>query len=156
MGEDQINKLSACPDCGKQISVRATSCPHCGAPSSLSLDISEKRRWWLRRVGSAVFLIGELILVVYAMEWVASYEGSGAAPSLLFLLLALLSIITGTILIVKYLKTPDSAVARFALCVIAVPIGFFMIAGVFVKFTILSFLAWFIAIVLGIMLVRMK
>ena len=24
--------LRPCPDCGKQISIRATTCPHCGGP----------------------------------------------------------------------------------------------------------------------------
>ena len=30
----QPTSLQDCPDCGRQISKRATSCPHCGAPNT--------------------------------------------------------------------------------------------------------------------------
>jgi predicted RNA-binding Zn-ribbon protein involved in translation (DUF1610 family) len=32
---DQTNRLTQCSDCNKTISIRATTCPHCGAPVTI-------------------------------------------------------------------------------------------------------------------------
>lgn len=34
IGQEQPRKMVDCEDCGREISRRATSCPHCGAPVS--------------------------------------------------------------------------------------------------------------------------
>lgn len=37
--------LVICPECGKQVSTNASSCPHCGTP--LNLDPNRSDREWL-------------------------------------------------------------------------------------------------------------
>jgi hypothetical protein len=53
--------LISCPDCGKQISRKASACPHCGrpAPRGKSPIIVVSR--WLFGFLTAVFLIGGLV-----------------------------------------------------------------------------------------------
>lgn len=37
--------LSPCRECGKQISAKALSCPHCGTPKPGKAPLSSRRRW---------------------------------------------------------------------------------------------------------------
>ena len=38
-----VSKLRACPDCGREISIRSTACPHCGAPGLSATEASPIR-----------------------------------------------------------------------------------------------------------------
>lgn len=153
MSEEKPKKsaLSACPDCGVQISIRASACPHCGAPGTASIEVRESGRTWLRRLGPIVFVVGEVVL--YFDLDSAAKTGD---PALLVDFLAIAAIITGVTLMVKCLKTPSSAWARFALCVLAVPAGILMLASIFGRATIGSYLAWCFAVITGIVLVQSR
>ena len=56
------SKLSNCPDCGKQVSTRAVTCPHCGAPLK-SQTIFRKPDWGFEWKSRAHFLGWPLIHV---------------------------------------------------------------------------------------------
>ncbi len=42
--DENKNKLIRCPDCGKDVSYRVSSCPHCGAPVEVGKGIISTKR----------------------------------------------------------------------------------------------------------------
>ena len=67
--------LVDCPECGKQVSTRATACPHCGFPLSREVGVAGDAhrepgpsRWtdpgfWIIVVGLAVIIILSIVLL---------------------------------------------------------------------------------------------
>lgn len=57
--------LIACNECGRQISNRATACPHCGALASTPQVIEQTaKRWKLLQLIGAVICIASFIGIV--------------------------------------------------------------------------------------------
>jgi len=44
--EEEIGRLTRCPDCGGEISTRAPYCPHCGAPTSKLMSAQYAKPDW--------------------------------------------------------------------------------------------------------------
>lgn len=67
--------LVDCPECGKQVSTRATACPHCGFPFSRGMAASPvpggergPSRWtdpgfWIIVVGLAIVIVLSIVLL---------------------------------------------------------------------------------------------
>lgn len=53
--------LVACPECGKQVSTEARTCPHCGSPTPLAA------KWAQFRIVTGVVL---LVLAIIIWQWV--------------------------------------------------------------------------------------
>ena len=65
--------LVTCPDCGKQISRNAASCPNCGAPNSIS-NYKNKERFIVNpRIGKGKIVLGGILIF---FGFVYSYGGS--------------------------------------------------------------------------------
>lgn len=65
--------LVNCPDCGKQISQNAVSCPNCGAPSNMYDNKSKEQYIVNPRIGEGKIVLGG-ILIIFGLIY--SYGGS--------------------------------------------------------------------------------
>lgn len=62
-----MSNLTTCPDCGREVSTRASACPHCGAP----LAAGPTGTGGTKALGFALILVGMAMLA-----------GSGAIQAL--------------------------------------------------------------------------
>jgi uncharacterized membrane protein YdbT with pleckstrin-like domain len=72
-----------CPDCGREVSTLASSCPHCGRPSPAagtpSAPLKEETLW--HGSPSAIVLVGKVVMIVLTLvivPLIASYIASSA------------------------------------------------------------------------------
>lgn len=63
--------LFDCPECGKNISTEATSCPHCGAPSAATKHAAQQAtvRKQEKAQGCLMLIAGAVILLL--IYWLA-------------------------------------------------------------------------------------
>ena len=55
--------LVTCPDCDKQISQNAVSCPNCGAPNIINGDKNKDRYIVNPRIGKGKIVLGGILII---------------------------------------------------------------------------------------------
>ena len=65
--------LVKCPECGKEISSKATACPNCGARPRKPFY----KRWWFRIISALVVLPAVLLMVLVGASLLFSDSSSG-------------------------------------------------------------------------------
>lgn len=76
--------LVKCPECGREISDKATACPHCGCPLNTSSDISHNAsssapRRKRRAIGTIVMTTIVILVLATVATWYLFFRGSSNA-----------------------------------------------------------------------------